>query len=61
MPLNLLLIYFDALHDLVPFVQLKKPEIHPWRSVNFTKRTFPHGHFSRFLNCTGGTEVRKVS
>ena len=23
----------DALRDLVPFVQFKKPEKHPWRSV----------------------------
>ena len=26
-----------ALHDLVAFVQLKKHEKHPWRSVNFSK------------------------
>ena len=26
-----------ALRDLVPFVQLKKREKHPWRSVNFSK------------------------
>ena len=26
-----------ALRDLVPLVQLKKREKHPWRSVNFTK------------------------
>ena len=26
-----------ALHDLVPFVQFKKREKHPWRSVNFSK------------------------
>ena len=25
----------DALCDLVPFVQFKKREKHPWRSVNF--------------------------
>ena len=24
-----------ALNDLVPFVQFKKREKHPWRSVNF--------------------------
>ena len=28
---------FDALRDLVPFVQFKKREKHPWRSVNFSK------------------------
>ena len=28
---------YDALHDLVPFVQFKKREKHPWRSVNSSK------------------------
>ena len=28
---------FDALRDLVPFVQFKKREKHPWRSVTFSK------------------------
>ena len=28
---------FGALRDLVPFVQFKKREKHPWRSVNFSK------------------------
>ena len=28
---------FGALHDLVPFVQSKKCEKYPWRSVNFSK------------------------
>ena len=27
----------DALRDLVPFVQFKKREKYPWRSVNFSK------------------------
>ena len=27
----------DALLDLVPFVQFKRREKHPWRSVNFSK------------------------
>ena len=27
----------DALRDLVAFVQFKKREKHPWRSVNFSK------------------------
>ena len=34
----------DALRDLVPFVQFKKREKHPWRSVtfsNFTKSNTP--------------------
>ena len=26
-----------ALRDLVPFVQFKKREKHPWRGVNFSK------------------------
>ena len=28
---------YGALRDLVPFVQFKKREKHPWRSVNFSK------------------------
>ena len=27
----------DALRDLVPFLQFKKREKHPWRSVDFSK------------------------
>ena len=27
----------DVLQDLVPFVQFKKREKHPWRSVTFSK------------------------
>ena len=27
----------DALRNLVPFVQFKKREKHPWRSVTFSK------------------------
>ena len=27
----------DALRHLVPFVQFKKRERHPWRTVNFSK------------------------
>ena len=29
----------DALRDLAPFVQFKKYEKHPWRSVTFSKVT----------------------
>ena len=29
--------YCDVLLDLVPFVQFKKREKHPWRSVTFSK------------------------
>ena len=28
---------YGALRDLVPFVQFKKREKHPWSSVNFSK------------------------
>ena len=31
------LTYSDALRDLVPFVQFKKREKYPWRSVTFSK------------------------
>ena len=59
----------DALRDLVPFVQFKKHENHPWRSVNFSKfaglksatllkLTLLHGCFSRFLNCTNTPKSR---
>ena len=46
------------MRDLVPFVQFKKCEKHPWRSVTFSKPaillkvTLLQGGFSRFLNCT---------
>ena len=51
----------DALRDLVPFVQFKKREKHAWRSVNFNKVAgFRLGCFSRFLNCTNGTESRNA-
>ena len=35
--LILILIVFDALRDLVAFVQFKKRGKHQWRSVNFSK------------------------
>ena len=28
---------WGALRDLLPFVQFKKREKHPWRNVNFSK------------------------
>ena len=49
----------DALRDLVAFVQFKKREKHPWRSVNFNKvplKLTLHGCFSHFLNCANGTK-----
>ena len=56
----------DRLLDLVPFVQLKKREKYPWRSVTLSKVagllkvTLLHGYFPRFLNCTN-TKSRKAS
>ena len=50
----------DALRNLVPFVQFKKREKHPWRSVTFSKaagkrlQTFPLKHsksFNKLLIC----------
>ena len=35
--LALLIVDIDALRDLVPFVQFKKREKHPWKSVIFSK------------------------
>ena len=35
--LNLLRMTCDALRDFVQFVQFKKREKHPWKSVNFSK------------------------
>ena len=71
--LNFVLKYnCDALSDLVPFVQFKKREKHPWRSVTFSKVagfqpatslkvTLLHGFFSFLKNCTNGTKSRKTS
>ena len=36
-----LLIKYDALHDLVPYVHLKKREKHSWRTDNFSKFIIP--------------------
>ena len=53
---------YDALRDLVPFVQFKKREIHPRKSVTFSKVAgWSHGCFSRFLNCTNCTKLRNAS
>ena len=51
----------DVLRDLVPFVQFKKREKHPWRSVTFglLKVTLLHECFSRFKICTNSTKLRK--
>ena len=54
-----------ALRGLVPFVQFKKREKHPWKCVTFSytllKVTLLHGCFSRILNCTNGTKSRNAS
>ena len=57
-----------ALRDLVPFLQFKKHEKHPWRSVTFSrlqpatllKVTLLHGCFLCFLNCAHGTKSRNT-
>ena len=40
---------WGALRDLVPFVQFKKREKHPCRSVNFSKTNTPPWVFFTFL------------
>ena len=45
----------DALHDLVPFVQFKKREEHPWRSVTSSKAA------GFRLEATNGTKSRNAS
>ena len=53
----------DALYFLVPFVQqLLKCEKHSWRSITFsTESNNRPWVFSRFLNCSNGTKLRKAS
>ena len=54
---------WDALHHLVPFVQSKKREKHPWRRVNFNKvagtksRNASHKCFYRLPFKKGGNFV----
>ena len=45
----------DSLRDLVPFVQFKKREKHPWRSVTF------RWVFFTFFKCTNGTKSCNTS
>ena len=60
-----------SMRNLVPFVQSKKREKHPWRSANFSKvagfkpanllkLTLLQGCFSCFSNCTNGTKSRNA-
>ena len=62
----------DALHNLVPFVQLKKPEknMHGGvlllvqlqaKSLQLLKVTLLHGCFLHFLNCTNGTKTSNMN
>ena len=60
----------DALRDLLPFVQFKKREMHPWMSFtfskvtgfyNFTQTNTPSWVFYTFLNCTNGSKSLKAS
>ena len=52
-----------ALRYLVSFVQFKKREKHPWRSVTFNKLkvSFLHRCCSRFLNCINGSKSCNAS
>ena len=65
-------VYVEVLRDLVPFIQFKKREKHPWGSGTFSKVsgfkpatllkvTFLRGCFSRFVNFTNGTKSCKTS
>ena len=55
----------DTLRDLVPFVQFKKCDKRPRRSVTFSivvtllKVTLFLEYFSRFLSCRNGTKLCK--
>ena len=68
------MIMCDALRDLVPFIQFKKPKKHPWRNFTFSKVagfnfkpatllkvTLLHGCFSHFLSCANDAKSRKTS
>ena len=53
---------FDALKDLVAFVQLKNMKnTHGEVLLLVLKVTLLHRCFSRFLNCTNATKSRKAS
>ena len=60
------------LRDLIPFVQFKKYEKHPWRNVtfnkvagflasNFTRSNTPPWEFFTFLNGANGTKSCNIS
>ena len=57
-----------ALRNFVLFVQFRKLEKHPWRSVTLSevaclllKVILLHGCFSRFLNCADGAKSLNAS
>ena len=55
---------WEVLRDLVPFVQFKKREKHPWKSATFTNSktpTYVFSTFFTFLSCANGAKWRKVS
>ena len=54
----------DALRDLVPFVQFKKREKNPWKSVPFSKVSGFRLQLDTNSNtpaCTNGTKLRNTS
>ena len=51
----------DALHDLLPFVQLKNVKNTHGGVLILLKLTLLHGCFSHFFNCTNGTKSRNAS
>ena len=54
----------DVLRDLVPFAQFKNMKNTHGGVLLLVKlqaKTLLHGSFSRFLNCTNGTKLRKTS
>ena len=62
--MNIFVVISDALLALVPFIQFKKRERHPWESVTLRKVAgfrLLHGCLSRFLNFTNGIKPRKAS
>ena len=57
------------MRNLVPFVQFKKREKHPWMSFifsrteayNFIESKTPPWVFFKFLNCTNDIKLRNLS
>ena len=52
---------YDALRDLVPFVQFKNMKnTHGGVLILVLKLTLLHGCFSHFLNCTNDTKLHNA-